>query len=70
MSYILEAIQKSSTTDWQYNKEMKRAADSAGSEKPLLESGNKDGEKLWEKEKEQNNSSVTENFFHPVDRLF
>ncbi len=70
MSNILEAIQKSSKTDWQNNREMKMAASSSGSEKTRSESVNKDGEKLWEKEKKQNNSSVREQIFHPVDRLF
>ena len=69
MSYIWKAVQKKNNADWQKNTEMKMAS-SSGSENTRLESVNKDNKKLWENEKKRNNSSVKEQIFHPVDRLF
>lgn len=70
MSYILEAVKKSSKTDWQNNKEMKLAASSPESEKGRAQADNKIRETYRQDERKSNNSSVREQIFHPVDRIF
>lgn len=70
MSYILEAIKKSRKSDWQNNKELKLAATSSGSEKGRVESDNKIRETSRQNERKSSNSSVREQIFHPVDRLY
>ena len=70
MSYILEAIQKSSKTDWQGKTLIKPALNSSAAEKGRVESNSKTREKSRQNTGKSNNSSVREQIFHPVDRLF